>query len=137
MSVSSCKPWTPAGAGACAPSGERGFTLIEMMVALAVFSLAALAILRLEGATLSSTFMLDQKLMAQTVARNIAVETLTDPAAPSLGKSNGVAVNGGRSWRWERRTVRTGDSRVVRVDIAVANDAGQGLAGLTLIRQVQ
>jgi len=107
------------------------------MVALAVFSLAALAILKLEGATLSSTFQLDQKLMAQTVARNIAVETLTDPAAPPLGKSNGVQVNGGRNWRWDRRTVRTGDQRVVRVDIAVANEAGQGLAGLTLVRQVQ
>ena len=34
---------------------ENGFTLIEMLVALAVFSLAALALLRLEGATVAST----------------------------------------------------------------------------------
>ena len=34
---------------------EEGFTLIEMMVALAVFSLAAMALIRLEGATIRST----------------------------------------------------------------------------------
>ncbi len=54
--------WAPACAGALSPEGEsgfesqwrsaeHGFTLIEMMVALAIFSLAALALLRLEGAT--------------------------------------------------------------------------------------
>nr|MDQ4088649.1 prepilin-type N-terminal cleavage/methylation domain-containing protein [Pseudomonadota bacterium] len=32
-------------------SPEAGFTLIEMLVALAIFSLAALALLRLGGAT--------------------------------------------------------------------------------------
>ncbi|WP_333994239.1 type IV pilus modification PilV family protein [Sphingomonas sp. 22R3R2A-7] len=31
---------------------ERGFTLIEIMVALAVFSLAAMALVRLESATI-------------------------------------------------------------------------------------
>lgn len=108
-----------------------------MMVALAVFSLAALALLRLEGATLSSTFILDQKLMAQTVARNIAVETLTDPAAPAVGKTSGEEITGGRRWRWERQTVRTADARVARIEIAVSDDAGRNMAALTLVRQVQ
>lgn len=66
---------------------ERGFTLLEMLVALAVFSLAALALLRLEGATVRQTGQLDERMMAQLVARNLAVETLTDPAPPALGAS--------------------------------------------------
>ncbi|MBB5687432.1 general secretion pathway protein I [Sphingobium boeckii] len=111
--------------------------MIEMLVALAVFSLAALALLRLEGATMASTFTLDQKLMAQTVARNIAVETITDPAAPTFGKTSGEEVNGGQSWRWTRQTVRTADARVARVDIAVADDAGRTLAGLTVVRTLK
>ena len=35
-----------------ARQGEGGFTLLEMLVALAVFSLAALALVRLQGVTL-------------------------------------------------------------------------------------
>lgn len=116
---------------------ERGFTLLEMMVALAIFSLAALALLRLEGATLASTFELDKRTMAQIVARNLAAETLTDPVAPALGDTNGETANGGVTWRWTRRTARVGDQRVVRVDISVADTAGQALAGLTIVRPVQ
>lgn len=116
---------------------ERGFTLIEMLVALAVFSLAALALLRLEGATLSSTADLDRKLIAQIVARNVAVETLTDPIAPALGQTSGEEVNGGRRWRWARRATRPGDARLVRVDIAVTDEVGANQAGLTIVRQVR
>lgn len=113
---------------------ETGFTLIEMLVALAVFSLAALALLRLEGATLANTHELDRRSIAQLVARNVAAETLTDPAAPALGESNGSEVNAGRNWRWARQTTRTGDERVVRVDISVTDEAGDMLARLTIVR---
>ncbi|MCJ8157592.1 type II secretion system minor pseudopilin GspI [Sphingomonas sp. LaA6.9] len=116
---------------------ESGFTLIEMLVALAVFSLAALALMRLEGATLSSTADLDQKLIAQIVARNVAVETLTDPTAPALGETSGEETNAGRRWRWQRRTTRPGDQRIVRIDISVLDMTGRNQAGLTVVRQVK
>jgi general secretion pathway protein I len=116
---------------------EHGFTLIEMLVALAVFSLAALALLRLEGATLSSTYELDRRTMAQIVARNLAAEALTDPVAPPLGTTTGEEANGGRRWRWTRNARRIGDGRTVRIDISVADAAGQALAGLTLVRAGQ
>ena len=111
---------------------EHGFTLLEMLVALAVFSLAALALLRLEGATVRQTGQLDERMMAQLVARNLAVETLTDPAPPPLGASTGETVNGGRRWRWSRSTSRTPDERLVRVDISVATSRTPSL--LTVVR---
>ena len=52
--------------------------LREIMVALAVFSLAALALIRLEGQTIRSTGILSATLLAQTVARNVAIEAVTD-----------------------------------------------------------
>ncbi len=67
---------------------EQGFTLIEMLVALAIFSLAALALLRLEGATVSNTARLHEQALAQVVARNIAVEALTDPVTPAFGRES-------------------------------------------------
>ena len=77
---------------------ESGFTLIEMLVALAIFSLAALALLRLGGATAANSARLHDQAMAQMVARNLAVETLTDPAPPPFGRPTGEAVNAGRRW---------------------------------------
>lgn len=113
-------------------SDERGFTLLEMLVALAVFSLAALALLRLEGATVRQTGQLDERMLAQLVARNLAVETLTDPAPPPIGASSGETVNGGRKWRWSRVTSRTPDQRLVRVDISVATSRTPTV--LTIVR---
>lgn len=116
---------------------ERGFTLLEMLVALAIFSLAALALLRLEGATVAQTAMLDDRLMGQIVARNLAVETLTDPVVPPLGVSSGEVTNGGRAWRWTRRSARTEDQRLVRVDIAVTSSLGETVGALTIVRGAQ
>ena len=87
--------WAPAGAGAKSRERDLGFTLIEMMVALAVFSLAALALIRLEGATIRGAATLDTTLMAQTVARNVAFDALTDARPPTIGTATGIRAE----WR--------------------------------------
>lgn len=118
-----------------ADRGEAGFTLVEMLVALAIFSLAALALLRLEGATVTNTARLQDQAMAQIVARNIAVETLTDPAAPAFGDAGGQVENGGRLWLWTRSTGRSPEPRIQQIQIAVRSDRGNEAAALTVFRR--
>lgn len=117
--------------------GSAGFTLIEVMVALAVFSLAALALLRLEGATIRSTALLGDTVVAQMVARNVAIDAVTSARAPALGRAAGVEQNGGRAWRWVRDVRPTGDARILRIDVAVADAQGRPLGRLTMIRPPQ
>ncbi len=117
-------------------SAQKGFTLIEMLVALAVFGLAALALVRLEGATLKSVAGVDRHVMGQIVANNLAVAMLSDPRAPGIGQEAGVIENGGQSWRWSRVTRRTADPRLVRIDISVTDIEGAPAAALTLARPV-
>jgi general secretion pathway protein I len=105
-----------------------------MLVALAVFSLAALALLRLEGATVKNSAEVETRTMGQIVANNMAVDALTDPLPPPLGKSEGVIDNGGRKWRWVRTATRTADTRIVRIDIAVADENGRPAGRLSLAR---
>ena len=64
---------------------EEGFTLIEMLVALAIFSLAALALLRLGGATATNSARLSDQALAQIVADNVILSTtsLTPEKTPS------------------------------------------------------
>jgi general secretion pathway protein I len=115
---------------------EQGFTLIEMLVALAIFSLAALALLRLGGATATNSARLGSQAIAETVARNIAVETLTDPAPPAFGASEGLAVNGGRRWRWTRNVARSPEARIQQIEIRVdPEEGGPGRASLTVFRK--
>jgi general secretion pathway protein I len=114
---------------------ERGFTLIEMLVALAVFSLAALALLRLEGATVSTTALLQEQALAQIVARNLAVEALTDPEPPAFGATSGEALNAGRKWRWTRIVGRSPEPRIQQIRIEVRSDRGPEAANLILFRR--
>jgi general secretion pathway protein I len=117
-------------------SAESGFTLIEMLVALAIFSLAALALLRLGGATATNSASLADQAIAQTVARNLAIETLTDPQPPAFGSSQGGAVNAGRRWRWTRTVSRSPESRIQLIEILVQPEAGgPGRASLTIFRR--
>ncbi len=108
-----------------------------MMVALAIFSLAALALVRLQGATVRNTATVDAQAMAQIVANNIAVESLTDPGAPAIGDSSGREQNGGQSWRWSRSVATTADPKIVRIDIAVTDPRGRPAAQITLARITQ
>ena len=126
--------WVPASAGTLSRKRESGFTLIEMMVALAVFSLAALALIRLESATIRGASLLDSTLTAQMVARNVAIEAMTDAKPPAAGVARGVEQNGGRAWSWTRTTRPTADARIVRIDVEVADAAGSRQGHLTVVR---
>jgi general secretion pathway protein I len=115
---------------------REGFTLIEMLVALAIFSLAALALLRLGGATATNSARLESQALAETVARNLAVETLTDPAPPAFGASQGLIANGGRRWRWTRNVARSPEARIQQIEIRVdPEEGGPGRASLIVFRK--
>lgn len=100
-----------------------GFTLIEVIVALAVFSLAALALLRLQGVAITTTTRLDERLAADIVAQNQLTEALLLPARPGSGEE----VAGHRRWLWQRRITATADPRLVRIDVLVSDNVGQPL----------
>ena len=105
---------------------EAGFTLLEILVALAVFSLAALALIRLQGITVRTTADLDGKAMSRIVANNLMVELQTDLTPPAIGKAEGDVENGGRRWHWTRTVAKADDARLTRIDVTVT---GAGIAG--------
>lgn len=115
-------------------SAEDGFTLLEILVALAIFGLAALALIRLQSEGVRGVTVLDRTLLANMVARNVALEAVTDAAPPTRGVAGGAASNGGQAWRWTRSVTPTGDARIVRIDVAVQGANGQVLGRATMIR---
>lgn len=107
------------------------------MVALAVFALAAMALVRLQALTVRTTVTVADRTYAQITLNNLAVTLLTDPRAPTVGRAEGQVANAGRNWRWAREVRRTDDPDFVRIDLALRDDSGRPAGALTLARAVQ
>ena len=67
----------------------RGFTLIETLVALAVFSLVALTIIRLASENTRAAVHVENRLLAGIIAENVAVEAFASPNPPDRGLAQG------------------------------------------------
>ncbi|MFN3559835.1 MAG: type II secretion system minor pseudopilin GspI [Brevundimonas sp.] len=112
---------------------RSGFTLIELLVALAVFSLAAMALLNLSGENTRSAARVEARTLGGVVAENVAVESMIAPRLDEGETSGGVTLSG-RSWRWIREVAATDDPGLQRVHIRVLTDEGQA-AERTLFRE--
>jgi len=117
------------------PRSADGFTLLEMLVALSVLSLAVLALVNLAGENARTGIVIEERVFAGVIADNRAVEALTSPRAPALGETGGSDSAAERMWWWTRRVTETPEPGVLRVDIAVRSEAGdQVLAAVTIFR---
>ncbi len=105
-----------------------------MLVALAIFSLAGLAIVRLQAVSARTAFDLRERTMAEIVARNLMVERMTDPQPPAFGSETGKETNFGREWSWRQGTAPLQDRRLIAITIRVESGPGQSPAILSFVR---
>ena len=107
---------------------EAGFSLVEVLVATAVFGLAALALLRLEALSLATATRLDERLLARIVADNQAI-------AAELGEraASGTESAGGIEWRWQRQAGPAPLPGLARTDIIVRAPDGSVAARTSVL----
>jgi len=115
------------------PVRRDGFTLIETLVALAVFSLVAVTLLHLAGENTRSTAQLERRVLGAIVAENLAVQAFALPNPPAFGETRGEAPIAGRRLRWTQTVASTDDPGMVRIEIRVVDGANQ-VAWLTVFR---
>ncbi|MCI2293799.1 type II secretion system minor pseudopilin GspI [Enterobacter sp. I4] len=90
---------------------ERGMTLLEVMVALVIFSTAALALMNSVSLNVRFTHGLGDTLQASWVAENqLAEARLSNTPFPDAMQT-GTETMGGRSWTWRSQRVRTAENR--------------------------
>ncbi len=110
----------------------RGFTLIEVLVALAVVALALLALTRTAGLEAARFDALRERTLAGWVAADVLADTRLANPFPATGHSDGRLQLAGRDWRWTRDVKGTQDSEIRRIDILVyAGEAQQPSASLS------
>ncbi len=111
---------------------SKGFTLIEVMVALAVLALALSAI----------TFRLAQEIRvieqardvtyANWVAANVLDSFILEEDWPIPGRREGRERMAGREWNWEIIIQGTDEPRIRRIDVRILQPGQQQASMLTL-----
>ena len=102
---------------------SAGFTLLEVLVAVAVLALAMAAIISAGAQSASQAAYLREKTLALWVAHNRLTEIELQPVWPTVGDSNDDVDMGGIRWRWRVNVKETADDSVRRVDIDVVKSA--------------
>lgn len=99
---------------------SKGFTLLEVLVALAVLAIAMTAIIQAAAHSIASTHYLREQTFAGWVASNVVNSFLLDPAlwtAEKLRKGDVEMTN--RAWHWEARLSKTDDPGLRRLEVTV------------------
>ncbi|MBV7257814.1 type II secretion system minor pseudopilin GspI [Pacificimonas sp. WHA3] len=112
-------------------AAETGFSLVEVMVALGILSLAMMALLRLNGASASTAVAAERAALADIAAENAMVEAMLLPRAPAFGTSTATIFNAGQNWTVTTEAERLGDGLIrLRVDVADGNGVAASLQGM-------
>ena len=113
------------------PRSRGGFTLIEVLVALAVVALALLGLTRVAAMQVHDFDALRERTLAAWVAANVLEETRLATTLPATGRSDGHVEFAARTWRWTRDVSATPAEQIRRVDIEVfSGDEREPVASL-------
>lgn len=102
---------------------QRAFTLIEVLIALAILGIGMLGVISTVGRGTRTALDLKERTFAHWVAMNEAARLRTAPQWPDTGSVNGTEILGGETWRWTADITKTVDPDLRRADIEVARDA--------------
>jgi len=100
--------------------GKRaGFTLIEVLVALAIVSIALMSALRAAGQGTNNVGELRSRLLAGWVAENLLAEHRARRDWLPLGIQRGTGREGGLDFAWREEVIATPNAAFRRVDVRV------------------
>ena len=98
---------------------RKGFTLVEVLVALAIVSIALMSALRAAGLGTNNVGELRARLLAGWVAENLLAEHRARADWLPLGIQRGSARQGGLDFAWREEVIGTPNPAFRRVDVRV------------------
>ena len=106
------------------PRCARGFTLLEVLVALLLLALAMVALVRSVGQEATALGQQRDAMLAQWVAANQLAELRLQRDLPDSGKAQGRSRMGDRDWRWQLEARATDVPGLLQVELRVYPDNG-------------
>ncbi|EDV7203276.1 type II secretion system protein GspI [Salmonella enterica subsp. enterica serovar Bredeney] len=99
---------------------KRGFTLLEVMIALVIFVLAAMAVLQIASGALSNQQVLEEKTVAGWVAENQTAVLYLMTREQRAVRHHGESDMAGSHWYWQTIPLKTDNALLQAVDIEVS-----------------
>ncbi len=97
---------------------QRGMTLLEVLVALAIFATAAISVIRAVSQHIDTIGYLEEKTFASMVADNQMAEVMLSGNIKGRAGKEKLA---GREWYWKVSPVDTSSSYLQSFDVSVAD----------------
>ncbi len=98
-------------------SKKQGFTLLEVLVALAVIAIGLAAVMKVSIENAENARYLRDKTLAHWVAMNVLTEIQIREESPKLDE--GTAMMAAREWVWVLKVSETMDKDLRRLNIEV------------------
>lgn len=111
-------PWV-ASRRSMRNSSQRGFALIETLVALAIIGIAMAAAMRSTRFAVDTVFDLKTRTAAAWVAQNVSNQLLAARLFPDPGALSGKATQGRQEFDWRQEVSVTPNYSFRRVEIKV------------------
>lgn len=101
---------------------QRGFTLLEVIVALVILALTMTGLVTSIGDGANNQSAIEGRTFAQWVALNQIAKMQLSESRAQLGNSNGVEEMAGRQWEWQQLIEKTGDPLVYRITVTAGRE---------------
>ena len=98
----------------------KGFTLVEVMVALAISSLGLAAVAASVSQMVDAASSMRQRTYADWIAHNKITEMRLANTIPDVSSTSGEVLYADVEWAWRATVSETGIEDLVRVDVAVS-----------------
>ncbi|WCE29805.1 type II secretion system minor pseudopilin GspI [Vibrio sp. SCSIO 43137] len=109
---------------------NRGMTLLEVLVALAIFATAAISVIRSTTQHTNTIAFLEEKTFASMVVDNQMAQVMLKGAPAS--SYSGSEQMAGRTWYWKVAPVKTAVGAIGAFDVTVYSDKEQKDSLLTV-----
>lgn len=101
-------------------TSQRGFTLLEVLVALAIIALSLAAVVASIGQMIDSGNAMRVRTYASWIAQNRITEIRINPALPEIGRSTGTVEYANTEWTWRTVISEAGVPDLYRIDVSVS-----------------
>lgn len=106
---------------------ERGFTLLEVLVALMIISISLVAIAGEMISMLNAANTMRERTYASWIAHNKVTEMRLANVVPEVSTSSGELDYANTEWAWRAVVSETGVDNLFRVDVTVSYPGGEPL----------
>lgn len=97
----------------------EGMTLLEVLVALVVFSMAGIALMQSVIVQTNGLSTIEQKMFASWVAQNQMVNVMLSTNWPDLSGKSGKEEMAGQDFYWSWKGIETSDPSFRAIDVSV------------------